>query len=93
MRSNFLEYVSKGFRNRGIRTDVLFLSPRLQLQAVLKRQIVEGVQAAVRLGRQSQNTGKIPLQVYDRRGGTENVRFDGLSLTSLSNPLPSANYQ
>ena len=37
---------------------------------------MEGVQAVVKIFRQSQVTGKIPLQVFDRREGVNNVRFD-----------------
>ena len=44
---------------------------------MVKRQIIEGVQAVVKIFRQSQVTGKIPLQVFDRRGGVDNVRFEG----------------
>ena len=40
---------------------------------------MEGVQAIVQISRKSQVTGKIPLQVYDRSGGVDNVRFDGKS--------------
>ena len=49
----------------------------MSLTAVVKRQIIEGVQAVVKIFRQSQVTGKIPLQVFDRRGGVDNVRFEG----------------
>ncbi|KAI9723715.1 MAG: hypothetical protein M1812_001015 [Candelaria pacifica] len=73
---NFISFVERAFRDRGVRTDVLYLKPRLSLEAVLKRQILEGVQAVTKLDRQSQLTGKIPLQVFDRRGGADNVRFD-----------------
>lgn len=44
---------------------------------MIKRQILEGVQAVVRIGRQSQVTGKIPLQVFDYSAGVDNVRFEG----------------
>ena len=43
----------------------------------MKRQIIEGVQAVVKLYRSSQITGKIPLQVFDRNTGADNARFDG----------------
>lgn len=49
----------------------------MSLDAVVKRQILEGVQAVVKVFRQSQVTGKIPLQVFDRSGGVDNIRFDG----------------
>lgn len=63
------------FTSRGIRADVLLLSPRLSESAVIKRQILEGVAAVSRLTRINQQTAKIPLQVFDRRSGAE-VRFE-----------------
>ncbi|KAK8221848.1 nuclear polyadenylated RNA-binding protein 3 [Zalaria obscura] len=72
---NFVEWVERGFTARGLRADVLLLSPRLSEAAVIKRQIVEGVTAVVRLTKNNQNTAKIPLQVFDRRNGAD-VRFE-----------------
>ncbi|KAK4697381.1 hypothetical protein P7C71_g675, partial [Lecanoromycetidae sp. Uapishka_2] len=71
----FVGYIQQSFRGRGLRCDVLQL-PRVSLAAVVKRQIIEGVQAVVKIFQKSQNTGKIPLQVYNRSSGVENVRFD-----------------
>lgn len=53
------------------------LSPRISLSAVVRRQIIEGVLAVVKLSRSHQYSGKIPLQVFDRSGGVDNVRFNG----------------
>lgn len=72
----FVGYIQQSFRERGLRCDVLQL-PRVSLAAVVKRQVVEGVQAVVKIFRKSQNTGKIPLQVYNRSTGVNNVGFDG----------------
>jgi hypothetical protein len=55
---------------------VLLLSPRLSEQAVVHRQIVEGVVAVVKLTRQNQNTAKVGLQIFDRRNGVGNVGFE-----------------
>lgn len=71
-----MAYIEKAFRERGLRCDSLKL-PRVSLTAVVKRQIIEGVQAVVKIFRKSQVTGKIPLQVFDRKDGVENVRFEG----------------
>lgn len=71
--------MEKGFQERGVRCDVLLLSPRLSEEAVIRRQVLEGVQAVSRVTRMSQQTGKIPIRVFDRRGGVDNVRFDGNS--------------
>ena len=74
----FVAYIEKTFRDRGLSCGVLQLQ-RLPLDAVIKRQIIEGVQAIVRIFRQSQVTGKIPLQVFDHSGGVDRVRFEGMN--------------
>ncbi|KAF8444317.1 hypothetical protein BGX38DRAFT_1271680 [Terfezia claveryi] len=73
---NFLWFVEKAFRDRMVRVDTLFLNPRLDIGAVVRRQILEGVQAVVFLNKKMQMDGKINLQVFDRRQGEANVRFD-----------------
>jgi hypothetical protein len=73
---NFISYVEKGFQERGISCDVLLLSARLNEAAVVRRQIIEGVQAVCKLTRANQATSKIPLQIFDRRGGADNVAFE-----------------
>ena len=82
----FVAYIEKSFRDRGLRCDTLKL-PRVSLAAVVKRQVLEGVQAVVKILRQSQVTGKIPLQVFDRRGGVDNVRFEGNFVPNLCKQL------
>ncbi|KAH8423937.1 putative RNA-binding protein (Nab3) [Aspergillus melleus] len=73
---NFIFQVENAFRNRGLRVDILVLGPRIPLNAAVQRQISEGVLAVVRLSRPNQFSRKIPLQVFDRSGGAENVRFN-----------------
>ncbi|KAJ5891085.1 uncharacterized protein N7473_007313 [Penicillium subrubescens] len=72
---NFILHVENAFRNRGLRVDVLVLGPRIPLGAAVHRQYVEGVLAVVRLSRPNQFSRKIPLQMFDRSAGPENVRF------------------
>ncbi|KAL9019484.1 MAG: hypothetical protein Q9185_003276 [Variospora sp. 1 TL-2023] len=71
----FVAYIEKTFRDRGLSCHV-FQLPRVSLAAVIKRQILEGVQAVVKILRQSQVSGKIPLQVFDYSAGVDNVRFE-----------------
>jgi nuclear polyadenylated RNA-binding protein 3 len=75
---DFISWVEQAFSSKGLRIDVLLLSPRLSESAVVRRQIVEGVAAVVKLTRQNQNTGKIGLQIFDRTAGREptNVSFE-----------------
>lgn len=75
--SEFVYRVENAFRDRGLRCDVLILSPRIRLSAVVRRQVMEGVLAIVRISRANQYSGKIPLQIFDRSGGMDNVRFNG----------------
>ncbi|WEW60474.1 nuclear polyadenylated RNA-binding protein 3 [Emydomyces testavorans] len=77
--NEFVYRVETAFRDRGLRTDVLILSPRIGLPAVIRRQILEGVLAIVRLSKSSQYSGKIPLQVFDRGSSAGNVRFNEYS--------------
>ncbi len=73
----FVTWVENEIRSRGVKVDVMFLGPRLPLEAVVRRQILEGVHAVSKLDMRSQNMSKIPLQVFDRQGGgNNNVRFD-----------------
>ena len=53
------------------------MSPRLSEAAVIKRQILEGVLAIVKLNGAAVAKSRISLQVFDRRGGTGNVKFEG----------------
>lgn len=73
---DFIGWVEKAFSSRSVRVDVLILSPRLNEQAVIKRQIVEGVVAVVKLRRENMNTGTIGLQIFDRSAGANNVKFE-----------------
>lgn len=79
----FVEYVEKGFRDRGLRVAVLMM-PDLPIQAIIRRQILEGVHAIVKLHRDALITGKIPIQIFDRSGGASNVRFEGNYLELVS---------
>ncbi|KAG0647246.1 putative RNA-binding [Hyphodiscus hymeniophilus] len=73
---NFVSWVESELVSRGLKSEVMFLSPRLNLEAVIRRQIMEGVHAVSLLDTQAQNSSKIPLRVFDRQAGANNVRFD-----------------
>jgi nuclear polyadenylated RNA-binding protein 3 len=72
----FVNWVEGELSARGLKSEVMFLSPRLSLEVVVRRQILEGVLAISLLDMRAQNSSKIALQVFDRRGGVDNVRFD-----------------
>lgn len=73
---NFISWVESEIRTRGLKTEVMFLSPRLPVDVVIRRQILEGVLAVVKLTHKAQQVSRIPLQVFDRTRGADNVRFD-----------------
>lgn len=74
---DFINWIEKAFQGRGLTVDVLYLSPRLDFDAVVRRQLVEGVLAVCRLSRANQDTGLINLRLFDRTGaGANNIKFD-----------------
>ncbi|KAI5284623.1 hypothetical protein KEM54_001188, partial [Ascosphaera aggregata] len=73
---DFLFLIEKTFRERSLKTDVIFLSPRIKLSTVRHRQIVEGVLAISMLSRRHQYSGKIPLEVFDRSNGMNDIRWN-----------------
>lgn len=77
---DFVYHIENAFRDRGLRSDVLMLSPRILLSAVVRRQIIEGVLAIVKLSHSHQYSGKIPLQVFDRSNSADNVPFKGTTI-------------
>jgi len=70
-----MQYVEQSFEARGIKADVLILSPKLAEAAVVRRQIIEGVHAVMKLERNVQYTNKFPLSIFDR-STPSNVRFE-----------------
>ncbi|KAK5049343.1 hypothetical protein LTR84_004272 [Exophiala bonariae] len=73
---SFIQWIEQGFRAKGLRASTIWLSPRLPLNGVVKRQIIEGVSAIVKLTQATQYVSKIPLQVFDRSSGASNVNFN-----------------
>ncbi|MCJ1350324.1 MAG: hypothetical protein MMC33_000305 [Icmadophila ericetorum] len=72
----FVAYIEKSFRDRTLRPEIMMLPRMVPLDAVVRRQILEGVAAVVKLSRSAQITGKIPLQVFDRSKDPTNVSFE-----------------
>ncbi|OTB03159.1 hypothetical protein M426DRAFT_12748 [Hypoxylon sp. CI-4A] len=73
---DFISWVERAFNAQGLRVQVMFLHPRFPREAVIQRQVVEGVHAVVELDYHSQQTGNISVQMFNRSGGRDNVRFD-----------------
>ncbi|CAI6093369.1 unnamed protein product [Clonostachys chloroleuca] len=72
----FVNWVESAFKAKALKTEVMFLHPRIPKDQVIQRQAVEGVQAVVDLDMRAQQLGKIPVQAFDRSAGSSNVRFD-----------------
>ena len=84
---NFISYLEKIFRERGLRTDATVLNPRIPVGAVVGRHVSEGVLAVSTVARIAQLGVKIPLQIFDRSRGQASVRFEGKSRCSRDGPL------
>ena len=85
MNSDYIRWVEDSFSSQGLKITVLILSPRLSEAAVIRRQIVEGVIAIVKLNTGTLSKGnRLNLTVFDRRGGAGNVSFNGMRHPSIS---------
>lgn len=73
---DFVAWVEGALKSKGLKTEVMFLHPRMPKDQVIQRQAVEGVHAVVDLDLRAQHMGKIPVQAFDRSAGSTNVRFD-----------------
>ncbi|KAI1757634.1 hypothetical protein F4782DRAFT_136268 [Xylaria castorea] len=76
VKRDFVSWAQNAFANQGLRVDVIFLNPQFPRDAVIQRQVMEGVHAVAELDLRAQEYGRIPLQVFDRSAGYHNVRFD-----------------
>jgi len=72
----FVGYILQTFRDRGLRCEAFHVIRGVSLAAVINRQIVEGVQAIVKIYRRSQVNSKIHLQLFNRSVGMHNVSWD-----------------
>jgi len=73
----FVDFIQGAFRGRGLNVAVLTMPPQVSMSAVVKRQVMEGVSAIVKLYSANQARTRIPVQVFDRSGGAGQVRFEG----------------
>jgi hypothetical protein len=71
-----VRWVDNAMKSRGTRVEVLMLNPRWTEEAVVRRQIMEGVLAVVHLYRADRLKNKVPLQLFNRSAGNNNVSFD-----------------
>ena len=71
----FVAWVQRAFHDRGLKTDVMFLNPRFPRDALVQRQVIEGVHAIVDLDYAAQAQSKLSIQVFIRSGNS-NVRFE-----------------
>ncbi|KAL8406726.1 hypothetical protein RB596_005274 [Gaeumannomyces avenae] len=72
---DFVQYIQKGFSDRDLRTDVMFVDPRF-LDNIVQRQMVDGAHAVVKLDLHAQSVGKVAVQVFNRTPGTTQVNFN-----------------
>lgn len=81
----YIKFIEKPFLERRLRTNLLYMNPRVNLESCIKRHVVEGCRAVVFLTRATQNAGKLSTQIFKGDGGDPG-RYDGtkLSLPSWS---------
>lgn len=71
----FVNWVQGALLQRGLKVDVMYLSPRFPRDMVVERQVLEGVHAIIDLDYAAQLQGKINIQVFIRTPGTT-VQFE-----------------
>lgn len=76
LRGPFIHYVEDAFRRQNLRSNVLVMSGRFPEPAVVRRQILEGVLAIVRIDTTGFHKGRVSVQIFDRKGSANNVQFN-----------------
>ncbi|CAK7272848.1 nuclear polyadenylated RNA-binding protein 3 [Sporothrix epigloea] len=74
----FIKWVQGPFSERGLKTDVLYLTSHTPPRdSIIQMHVLGGITAIVDLDSRAQATGLIPVQVFNRSGGDKKVLFDG----------------
>ncbi|KAI1455101.1 hypothetical protein F4805DRAFT_460035 [Annulohypoxylon moriforme] len=73
---DFVSWVEHSFLDLGLKVKVMFLHSNISREAVIQRQVMEGVYAVVELDYQAQRSGNVSLQVFNRSNGRDNIRYD-----------------
>ncbi|CAJ0628953.1 2135_t:CDS:2 [Entrophospora sp. SA101] len=81
---SYLWQVENAFREATISVHTLHLSRKLQIQAVVRQMIVEGVHAVVFLERALVINGKVNMQIFERQRSQDNVKYDEDAVGLLS---------
>ncbi|KAL9055034.1 MAG: hypothetical protein Q9162_003799 [Coniocarpon cinnabarinum] len=83
MESNIVQYIETSFAQRGLRADCLYLGA-LNEGLVVRRQMIEGVLAIMKVDRASQSAHRFQLTIFDRSQGGGNVKFEEYQQQELS---------
>ncbi|KAJ8610425.1 hypothetical protein MRB53_038587 [Persea americana] len=78
----FVNWIEDAFRAARLRTAVLAITARQNEQAIIQRQILEGVTAISVLDISSQTSQRIGVQIFDRSRGPHDIRFQEFSSLS-----------
>ncbi|CAJ0753864.1 17468_t:CDS:2 [Entrophospora sp. SA101] len=73
---NYLWQAENAFREAKISVHTLHLSRKLQIQAVVRQMIVEGVHAVVFLERALIMNGRVNMQIFEHQRSQDNVKYD-----------------
>ncbi|KAK6527928.1 hypothetical protein TWF281_009189 [Arthrobotrys megalospora] len=66
----YIKYVDGTFRERRLRTDVLHMTARINLESHIKEHVVQGCQAVVFLTRATQQASKVSIQIFKGNSGS-----------------------
>ncbi|CAK7266231.1 nuclear polyadenylated RNA-binding protein 3 [Sporothrix epigloea] len=74
----FIKWVQSPFSERGLKTDILYLTSNTPSRdSIIQMHVLGGITAVVDLDSRAQATGLIPVQVFNRSAGEKKVLFDG----------------
>ncbi|CAJ0753430.1 18972_t:CDS:2 [Entrophospora sp. SA101] len=73
---NYLWQVEHAFKEANITVHTLHLSRKLQIQAVVRQMIVEGVRAVIFLERNLAINGRVNMQIFEHQRSQDNVKYD-----------------
>ncbi|KAK1757290.1 putative splicing factor, arginine/serine-rich 6 [Echria macrotheca] len=72
---DFVAFVERAFKDRGLKTDVMFFNPRFPRDALVQRQVLEGVHGIVDLDFRAEAQRRINIQLFRRPVNSE-VQFE-----------------
>ncbi|KAK9448327.1 uncharacterized protein V1518DRAFT_418664 [Limtongia smithiae] len=73
---NFVYFVEKAFKDRGLKVDIVDMSPRVNMSAIIRQTILEGVSTVAVLTNDLQDRSQVSMQVFEKLADNATARFD-----------------